>query len=201
MSKLTRRQFGLASAAAISATSAIRLAHAAESPNEKMAVAVIGCGGRGGSHVGGFTGIKNAEITYLVDVDVTAGEAKARAVADRQGKKPKVVTDMRVALDDPSVDAISTATPNHWHALCGIWAMRAGKDAYIEKPICHNIMEGGDDGRPSSMGVHGRLGPRNAPTVWNSVFQASQFRDGRSPSLEDQAKGPPVCSEECRASS
>ncbi|WP_240928301.1 cytochrome-c peroxidase [Thalassoroseus pseudoceratinae] len=61
---------------------------------------------------------------------------------------------------------------------------------------CHNVMEGGDDGRPSSMGVHGRLGPRNSPTVWNSVFQASQFWDGRSPSLEDQAKGPVVASPE-----
>lgn len=61
---------------------------------------------------------------------------------------------------------------------------------------CHNIMEGGDDGRPSSMGILGRLGPRNAPTVWNSVFQASQFWDGRSPSLEDQAKGPVVASPE-----
>jgi len=61
---------------------------------------------------------------------------------------------------------------------------------------CHNIMEGGDDGRPSSMGVHGRLGPRNAPTVWNSAFAASQFWDGRSPSLEDQAQGPIVASPE-----
>lgn len=55
---------------------------------------------------------------------------------------------------------------------------------------CHNVMEGGDDGRPSSMGIFGRIGPRNAPTVWNSAFQTSQFWDGRSPSLEDQAKGP-----------
>lgn len=55
---------------------------------------------------------------------------------------------------------------------------------------CHNVMEGGDDGRPSSMGILGRIGPRNAPTVWNSAFQNSQFWDGRSPSLEDQAKGP-----------
>lgn len=55
---------------------------------------------------------------------------------------------------------------------------------------CHNLMEGGDDGRPSSMGILGRIGPRNAPTVWNSAFQNSQFWDGRSPSLEDQAKGP-----------
>lgn len=55
---------------------------------------------------------------------------------------------------------------------------------------CHNVMEGGDDGRPSSMGILGRIGPRNAPTVWNSAFQNSQFWDGRAPSLEEQAKGP-----------
>jgi cytochrome c peroxidase len=61
---------------------------------------------------------------------------------------------------------------------------------------CHNVMEGGDDGRPTSMGILGRIGPRNAPTVWNSAFQASQFWDGRSPSLEDQAKGPLVATPE-----
>lgn len=61
---------------------------------------------------------------------------------------------------------------------------------------CHNVMEGGDDGRPSSMGIHGRIGPRNAPTVWNSAFQTSQFWDGRSPSLEEQAKGPVVAAPE-----
>lgn len=57
---------------------------------------------------------------------------------------------------------------------------------------CHNLMEGGDDGRATSMGVDGLIGPRNAPTVWNSAFQASQFWDGRSPTLEEQAKGPMV---------
>ncbi|MFP4615659.1 MAG: cytochrome-c peroxidase, partial [Thiohalorhabdus sp.] len=55
---------------------------------------------------------------------------------------------------------------------------------------CHNVMEGGDDGRPTSMGVHGKTGPRNAPTVWNSAFNASQFWDGRAETLEEQAKGP-----------
>ncbi|QDU98888.1 cytochrome-c peroxidase [Lignipirellula cremea] len=61
---------------------------------------------------------------------------------------------------------------------------------------CHNLMEGGDDGRPSSMGIHGRIGPRNAPTVWNSVFQTSQFWDGRAPDLEEQAKGPVIAAPE-----
>jgi cytochrome c peroxidase len=57
---------------------------------------------------------------------------------------------------------------------------------------CHNLMLGGDDNRPTSMGVHGRTGPRNAPTVWNAAFHASQFWDGRAASLEEQAKGPVV---------
>ena len=55
---------------------------------------------------------------------------------------------------------------------------------------CHNVMEGGDDSRTTSMGVHGKTGGRNAPTVWNSAFHSAQFWDGRAPLLEDQAKGP-----------
>jgi cytochrome c peroxidase len=55
---------------------------------------------------------------------------------------------------------------------------------------CHNVMEGGDDSRPVSMGVHGKTGGRNAPTVWNSAFHSVQFWDGRAPTLEEQAKGP-----------
>lgn len=141
MSKLTRRQFSLAAAATVSAT-AIRRAHGQESPNEKMSVAVVGCGGRGGEHISAYSGMKNVEIQYLVDADQAAGEKKASAVEERTGKRPKVIEDMRVALEDGAVDAVSTATPNHWHALCGVWAMQAGKDAYIEKPICHNIQEG-----------------------------------------------------------
>ena len=55
---------------------------------------------------------------------------------------------------------------------------------------CHNVMEGGDDSRTFSMGVHGKQGGRNAPTVWNSAFHSVQFWDGRADLLEDQAKGP-----------
>jgi cytochrome c peroxidase len=55
---------------------------------------------------------------------------------------------------------------------------------------CHNVMEGGDDHRSTSVGVHGQLGGRNAPTVWNAAFLSVQFWDGRAATLEDQAKGP-----------
>lgn len=57
---------------------------------------------------------------------------------------------------------------------------------------CHNVMEGGDDHRPTSVGVHGHVGGRNAPTVWNAAFLSTQFWDGRAAALEDQAKGPPA---------
>ena len=57
---------------------------------------------------------------------------------------------------------------------------------------CHNVMEGGDDHRPTSVGVHGQIGGRNAPTVWNAAFLSAQFWDARAPSLEEQAKGPPI---------
>ena len=61
---------------------------------------------------------------------------------------------------------------------------------------CHNVMEGGDDGRATSVGIQGRHGTRNAPSVWNSAFQHSQFWDGRANSLEEQAKGPLVAEPE-----
>jgi len=67
---------------------------------------------------------------------------------------------------------------------------RLSETGTVSCNTCHNVMEGGDDGRPSSMGVHGRIGPRNAPTVWNAAFQSTQFWDGRADSLEEQAKGP-----------
>jgi predicted dehydrogenase len=77
-----------------------------------------------------------------VDVDEKIGAAKAESVANKQGKAPKVVKDMREAFDSKDVDIMATATPNHWHALSGVWAMQAGKDAYIEKPISYTVAEG-----------------------------------------------------------
>ncbi len=112
------------------------------SSNEKLSAAVIGCGGRGGSHIGAWIGNPSTEITYICDVDEKVGQRRAGEIEKKQGRRPKLVKDMREAFDDPSLDIVSTATPNHWHALCGVWAMQAGKDVYIEKPISHEIAEG-----------------------------------------------------------
>jgi len=112
------------------------------SSNDKIGVAVVGAGGRGGSHINAWLKDSRTEILYVVDVDENAGNRRCDMIAGEQGKRPTFVTDMRRTFDDKAVKAVSTATPNHWHALCGVWAMQAGKDTYIEKPICHNIAEG-----------------------------------------------------------
>ena len=72
-------------------------------------------------------------------------DLRQAAQADRveaAAAAPKTVQDIRQALDDKDLDAISIATPNHWHALMTIWACQAGKDVYVEKPCSHNVHEG-----------------------------------------------------------
>ena len=114
----------------------------AQQSNEKIGVTIVGAGGRGGSHISAYLSDPRTDILYVVDVDETAGNKRADAIAKSQGFRPKFVKDMRESYDDKSVKVMSTATPNHWHALAGIWAMQAGIDCYIEKPVCHNIAEG-----------------------------------------------------------
>jgi predicted dehydrogenase len=111
--------------------------------NDKLGVCVVGVGGRGwGSHCQEWLKDPRTEIRYLCDPDRTK-EKQCDIVAERQGGvRPKFVTDMRFAFDDGAVDVVSCASSNHWHALCGLWAMQAGKDCYLEKPICHNVQEG-----------------------------------------------------------
>lgn len=69
---------------------------------------------------------------------------------------------------------------------------RLSVDGSVSCNSCHNVMSGGEDGRPFSMGVRGQLGGRSSPTVWNAAFLSVQFWDGRAPSLEEQAKGPMI---------
>ena len=142
MSKITRRRFVGKSLAGAAAVSAFPYIAKAQAPNEKLGVAVIGVGGRGGSHLSAFAGDSRTEVVCVVDIDDGIAKSRAEAVGKRQGHTPKIVKDMREAFADPAVDVVSTATPNHWHALCGVWAMQAGKDVYIEKPIAHEIAEG-----------------------------------------------------------
>jgi len=146
MRRLSRRLFLeetlLAAAAATVGSSRVLVAaesaKPSKSPNERLSVAVIGVNSRGGDHAKAYDSRDDCVLSYICDADSAVG---AR-VAARFKSKPKFVQDMRRIFDDKSVDIVSIATPNHWHSLAAIWAMQAGKDVYVEKPLSHNISEG-----------------------------------------------------------
>ncbi|MDY0165612.1 MAG: Gfo/Idh/MocA family oxidoreductase [Thermoguttaceae bacterium] len=143
MSIVTRRRFLRQSLAATAALSAAPYIARASAAKDKLGVAVVGLRGRGGSHLSAFSSDPRTQIVAVVEVDQEVGESRQEATAKRQGGfKPRLYRDMREAFADPNVDIVGTATPNHWHALCAVWAMQAGKDVYVEKPVSHNIAEG-----------------------------------------------------------
>ena len=110
---------------------------------DQLGVAVVGVRGRGNTHLGFFAGRRDTRVLYVCDVDARVRDARVAQVARRQaGAAPCGVADLRRALDDPRVDIVSIATPHHWHALASIWAMQAGKDVYVEKPVGHTLCEG-----------------------------------------------------------
>ncbi len=113
--------------------------------NERINIAVIGCGGRGGSHVNSFCELKdnkNVLLKTICDVDELRIAEKGKTVEQKIGIKPSTEWDMRRIFEDTEIQAVSFATPNHWHALGTIWACQAGKHVYVEKPACHNVLEG-----------------------------------------------------------
>jgi predicted dehydrogenase len=136
MSHPTSRRFFLGAATAAAAT---RVWGA----NYRINIAIVGLGGRGSAHLNTYSRLPEARVVGLCDVNQAARE-RALATLQRNvpGEKAKEWENMRDAFADSGVDAVSIATPNHWHALAAIWAMKAGKDVYGEKPACYNIYEG-----------------------------------------------------------
>jgi predicted dehydrogenase len=142
MKTLSRRDFlksSLLTAAALSLPA--RAWAQVAGANDDIRVAVVGFGGRGGGHISEFSKIKGVRLVALCDCDQHILEAGARRFTG-QGTPVKTYQDFRKLLEDKDVDAISSATPNHWHSLNVVWACQAGKDVYIEKPVSHNVWEG-----------------------------------------------------------
>ncbi|MDB5309675.1 MAG: iolG 9 [Gemmataceae bacterium] len=110
--------------------------------NDTIRIAIAGLNGRGESHVGAYSGMKGVEIAYLIDPDKRTYKKRIDQLAAKGRPEPVCVQDVRKAFEDKTLDAVSIATPNHWHALMTIWACQAGKDVYVEKPCSHNIHEG-----------------------------------------------------------
>ncbi len=147
MSRLNRRKFLKKSAAATVASSFViagtKSSGKVLGANDAIRIGVAGLHGRGSSHVGGFAGMEGVQVTYLIDPDATQFASRSKTVKSKGGNTPTNVKDIREALDDKNLDAISIATPNHWHSLMAIWGCQAEKDVYVEKPCSHNVFEGG----------------------------------------------------------
>jgi len=137
MSFLDRREFvkaGLATSAA--ATFSLSRAQAT-GPNDEINLGFISCGGQAGGLMGSFSGVKGVHIGGLCDPDQGRLDS-----AGKRFPKAKKWQDLRHLLEDSSIDAVVIATCNHWHCLAAIWAMQAGKDVYVEKPLSHSQWEG-----------------------------------------------------------
>src|SRR5207244_7678085 len=156
MKTITRRKFLNRSMTAGLALGMTRIVIGAEGssrspgPNDTVRVAVIGLGsttavggvgGRGHQLIPRLREVPGARIVALCDVDQAFLDREAQPFKDRS-EEVATYRDLRRVLDDKTIDAVVIALPNHWHALATVWACQAGKDAYVEKPACHNIFEG-----------------------------------------------------------
>lgn len=169
-SGVRRRAFlGHAGALGLAATAGARAASTAAvaGANERLSVALIGCGGQGKHVVNAFATLPNVEIAYACDPDsARAGQAKEAVGANAS------VADLRRVLDDKRVDAVIIATPDHWHAPAAIMACEAGKHVYVEKPCSHSLREGRlllDAARRRSVVVQHGTQSRSNPFVADAV--------------------------------
>jgi len=144
MTRQNRRQFihkTLAAAATVT-IAGTKSSGQVVGANEVIRVAIAGLNGRGSAHLGAYAGMPNVQITHLVDPDTRTFANRVRQVQQRTDIAPTPVQDIRRALEDRNLNAVSIATPNHWHSLMTIWAAQAGKHVYVEKPMSHNVKEG-----------------------------------------------------------
>lgn len=149
MKDISRRRFFENSVmAAASAAAACRLfsrqTFAVEPvrPGEKLTAAIIGCGIRGKAHARELAKLGGCDVAYVCDPDLDRADEAGALLVELGRPMPKKVQDLRRVFEDKSVDVVFIATPNHWHALAAVWAMQAGKDVYVEKPVSHNVEEG-----------------------------------------------------------
>ncbi len=147
MQRTNRRQFLKTAAAASAMFPLFTIAGTKSSgrvigANDVIRVGVAGIHGQGNAHIEQYIGLEGCQVTHLIDPDSSLHESRSQQITKKWGTAPKCFQDIREALDDQNLDAISVATPNHWHSLITIWACQAGKHVYVEKPLSHNLTEG-----------------------------------------------------------
>jgi predicted dehydrogenase len=120
-----------------------RVAGAPVGANDRIRLALIGCGGQGSGDLRAALRVKNTECVALCDVDDAQSGKLSNTLQTQTGKAPGLVTrDFRRVLELKDLDAVIVGTPDHWHALPTVMACQAGKDVYVEKPLSLSIGEG-----------------------------------------------------------
>jgi len=133
---------GFRSAEADAAESAAAPTSRGGKPTDRIRVAVIGVNGQGSNHVREWLACDDVDLVAICDCDPSAYVRMCERHFKGSLHPPEYVPDVRRLLERKDIDAVSIATPNHWHALMAVWAMQAGKDVYVEKPCSHNVEEG-----------------------------------------------------------
>ncbi len=110
--------------------------------NDRVRVAVIGIHGMGQNHIREYQALPNVEVAAICDVDENQFAPVIKKFWPTGDRPPKTYYDLRRLFEDPTIDAVSVVTPNHWHTLAAIWACQARKHVSVEKPCCHNFFEG-----------------------------------------------------------
>jgi predicted dehydrogenase len=108
----------------------------------RLRLGFMGMHGRGSDLARSFAKFADVEVAYVCDVDERAIAKGQQAAASGDRPAPRAVKDFRRILDDPTVDALVIAAPDHWHTPAAILACTAGKHVYVEKPVSHNAREG-----------------------------------------------------------
>jgi predicted dehydrogenase len=145
---INRREFlgaSAANAAGLAAAGVVGLtgvAAAKAAPGDRVAVGVVGIRSQGKTLSAALAKFPDVDVVAMCDIDEGLLPQAARDVEAVQGHAPRLMADFRRLLDDPSIDAIVIATPDHWHAPMTILACQAGKDVYVEKPVSHSLAEG-----------------------------------------------------------
>ena len=144
-SEWSRRTFlaraGLGIAAGMLPVAAQAARNKPASANDKLVLGLIGCGGMGAYNMRVLMNKPGVEVAALCDVDESRIPNDAADVEKKYDRKPAIYKDFRKLLERKDIDAVIIGTPDHWHALPLIYACEAGKDAYCEKPISHDITE------------------------------------------------------------
>jgi len=141
MERITRRSFVRKGSVAAGAVATLSPWARALGANDDIRVGVVGFRSQGRYHIKLLRELAGVRVVALCDPDRDVLRREMKGFTDRN-EKVDAYTDVRKLLENPNVDAITTATPDHWHALVTIWACQAGKDVYVEKPLCHNLWEG-----------------------------------------------------------